>query len=48
MPEYNLLMFLKMKWLHAASLSNPFDSSYLFWMDGGYGKGICLLFVYLI
>jgi len=38
--EYNLLMFLKVPWLLLSTLRNPFGSSYFFWMDGGYGKGL--------
>jgi hypothetical protein len=39
MVDYNLLMFYKVEWLKMSAALNPFDSRYLFWMDGGYGKG---------
>ena len=38
--DYNLLMFMKMEWLLHAAVRNPFQSAYLFWVDGGYGKGM--------
>jgi hypothetical protein len=39
MVDYNLLMFYKVEWLKMSAVLNPFQSQYLFWMDGGYGKG---------
>jgi len=38
-PGYNTVMFCKMIWLKDSALQNPFNSTYFFWMDGGYGKG---------
>lgn len=38
-PEYNMIMFSKLEWLHDAITRDPFHSKYFFWIDGGYGKG---------
>jgi hypothetical protein len=36
---YNVVMFSKVDWTFDASVRNVFNSSYFFWVDGGYGHG---------
>lgn len=38
-PEYNVLMNAKFTMLYDTVHENPFDSSYFYWLDMGYGHG---------
>ena len=38
-PEYNVLMNAKFTMLHDTVHENPFNSSYFYWLDMGYGHG---------
>ncbi|CAL1548916.1 unnamed protein product, partial [Lymnaea stagnalis] len=38
-PEYDILQLSKLYFLHRTILTNPFNTTYFVWMDGGYGHG---------
>ncbi|XP_041358592.1 protein HtrL-like isoform X2 [Gigantopelta aegis] len=38
-PEYDIVQLSKIHLVNEAILRNPFNTSYYFWIDGGYGHG---------
>jgi len=40
LPMYNVIQYSKFKWLKEIAETNPFESSYIFWMDAGISRFI--------